>query len=662
MQFDYNNWQKENQYYLMGMIGLVRNQLENYIKSAENKQNFQSDSADKIQDLKRLAESMQIPPALDTLVNKLNLSSFERDILLLCAGAELDSEFSNLLSTGGSRELFSAPSFSLASAIFEDPDWSAFTPSAPLRYWRMVEVNKSQLLTKSPLKINEPILHYLAGVHEIHEKLEQVTTRVYPQDLLVTSEHGLADTILQTLIQHSKEQILPVLQFFGGEPADKLRMAAHVSTRLGLSLYSISIHSIPNSIEEITELSRLWNREATLKNYALFLDADNLDLNDKVRIKSLIHFIDHADSLILIGSEQWMPVLKKTKFAFDIKKPAADEQLLLWRQILGETIDGQELEKLVSQFNLSAETIQKAGREIFSYRKINGLNGEPDTNADQQLWKICCRQTRPQMDELALYIEPAAEWDDLVLPETQKNILKEIAIHVRQRNKVYGKWGFEKKGTRGLGISALFSGESGTGKTMAAEVLANELNLDLYKIDLSKVINKYIGETEKNLKKIFDAAENGGAILLFDEADALFGKRSDVKDSHDRYSNMEVSYLLQRMEAYRGLAILTTNMKSALDKAFMRRIRFVVQFPFPDYIQRVEIWSKVFPQSTPKGNLDLDQLAKLNLCGGSIRNVALNAAFIAADENKSVMMSHISRAAKSEYLKLEKPFSGIEIK
>jgi SpoVK/Ycf46/Vps4 family AAA+-type ATPase len=293
---------------------------------------------------------------------------------------------------------------------------------------------------------------------------------------------------------------------------------------------------------------------------------------------------------------------------------------------------------------------------------MNGLNGNHDMGADQQLWKICCRQTRPQMDELALCIEPSAEWNDLVLPEMQKNVLKEIAIHVRQRNKVYGKWGFEKKGSRGLGISVLFAGESGTGKTMAAEVLANELRLDLYKIDLSKVINKYIGETEKNLKKIFDAAENGGAILLFDEADALFGKRSDVKDSHDRYSNIEVSYLLQRMEAYRGLAILTTNMKSALDKAFMRRIRFVVQFPFPDFVQRAEIWSKIFPQTTPKDKLDMEQLAKLNLCGGSIRNVALNAAFFAADEDKAVMMSHISRAAKSEYLKLEKPFSGIEIK
>ena len=196
---------------------------------------------------------------------------------------------------------------------------------------------------------------------------------------------------------------------------------------------------------------------------------------------------------------------------------------------------------------------------------------------------------------------------------------------------------------------------------MAGEVLANELNLDLYRIDLSQVVNKYIGETEKNLKRVFDAAERGGAILLFDEADALFGKRSEVKDSHDRYANIEVSYLLQRMEAYRGLAILTTNMKSALDTAFLRRIRFIAQFPFPDAAQRAEIWRRVFPQRTPTDSLDILQLARLSVAGGNIRNIALNAAFIAAEAGHPVRMSHLLQAAKSECQKLEKPVNESEI-
>jgi SpoVK/Ycf46/Vps4 family AAA+-type ATPase len=227
--------------------------------------------------------------------------------------------------------------------------------------------------------------------------------------------------------------------------------------------------------------------------------------------------------------------------------------------------------------------------------------------------------------------------------------------------RVYEIWGFAAKGDRGLGISALFSGVSGTGKTLAAEVLANTLRLDVYRIDLSAVVSKYIGETEKNLSRIFDAAEEGGAILLFDEADALFGKRSDVKDSHDRYANIEVSYLLQRMECYRGLAILTTNLRSAIDDAFLRRIRFVVQFPFPDAVQRAGIWRRVFPPDTPTDGLDPVKLARLNVAGGNIKNIALYAAFLAADADESVGMAHLLRAAQAEYAKLEKTLTDAEV-
>ncbi|MCY7358504.1 MAG: ATP-binding protein, partial [Rudanella sp.] len=258
-------------------------------------------------------------------------------------------------------------------------------------------------------------------------------------------------------------------------------------------------------------------------------------------------------------------------------------------------------------------------------------------------------------------IEPIATWNDIVLPDEQEQTLREVVMQVKHRNRVYSDWGFGATGSRGLGISVLFAGESGTGKTMAAEVLANALNLDLYRIDLSQVVNKYIGETEKNLRRIFDAAESGGAILLFDEADALFGKRSDVKDSHDRYSNIEVSYLLQRMEAYRGLAILTTNMRAALDKAFTRRLRFVVSFPYPDAAQRAEIWRRVFPADMPKETLNYDKLARLSIPGGNIRNIALNAAFIAANNGQVVRMAHIAQAARSEYTKLERTLSNAEI-
>jgi vesicle-fusing ATPase len=239
--------------------------------------------------------------------------------------------------------------------------------------------------------------------------------------------------------------------------------------------------------------------------------------------------------------------------------------------------------------------------------------------------------------------------------------LRDLADQVAQAWQIRDAWGWELKGARGLGIAALFAGASGTGKTLAAEVLAGALSLDLYRIDLGEVVSKYIGETEKNLERIFTAAEHGGAVLLFDEADALFGKRSEVRDSHDRYANVEVSYLLQRMETYRGLAILTTNQKSVLDQAFLRRLRSVIVFPFPDASARAEIWARVFPPQTPTEGLDPKALARLNVTGGAIRSIALNASFLAAAEGRPVAPAHVLKAARREYAKLDKPLSPAEI-
>jgi SpoVK/Ycf46/Vps4 family AAA+-type ATPase len=263
---------------------------------------------------------------------------------------------------------------------------------------------------------------------------------------------------------------------------------------------------------------------------------------------------------------------------------------------------------------------------------------------------------------LAQRVRAVATWDELVLPETQIETLRQMAAHVRHRPTVYDEWGFAARESRGLGITALFSGRSGTGKTMAAEVLANELRLDLYRIDLSSVVSKYIGETEKNLKRVFDDAEVGGSILLFDEADALFGKRSEVKDSHDRYANIEVSYLLQRMEAYRGLAILTTNIREAVDPAFMRRIRFSIDFGFPDEALREQIWRNVYPTATPTTGLEPARLARLTATGGDIRNIALNSAFRAAATGARVSMDHVASAAQDEFSKLDRNISDVDIR
>jgi SpoVK/Ycf46/Vps4 family AAA+-type ATPase len=316
---------------------------------------------------------------------------------------------------------------------------------------------------------------------------------------------------------------------------------------------------------------------------------------------------------------------------------------------------------LAEQFRLSGET-------IFAISQLAaGVSSNELARVDSEdLWNACRAISRPRLEHLAERIasrsSAALGWEDLILPQAQKQTLLQLASQSRNRMKVYETWGFATRGRRGLGLNALFCGPSGTGKTLAAEVLASELKLDLYRIDLSAVVSKYIGETEKNLRQIFDAAEAGGVLLLFDEADALFGKRTEVKDSHDRYANIEVGYLLQRMESLQGLAILTTNLKSSLDKSFQRRLRFVVDFPFPDATQREALWGRAFPGKTPTGSLDLKRLAQLNVTGGNIRNIALNAAFLAAAANDSVAMEHLLQATRLEAIKLERPLSETEIR
>ena len=330
------------------------------------------------------------------------------------------------------------------------------------------------------------------------------------------------------------------------------------------------------------------------------------------------------------------------------------EQRQLWRKALGNTERLNEtLDDLSVQFRLSARMISST-----SYL----LEAEDGPVEAATLWHACRSLARPKLEDLAQRIVPCATWDDLILPDLQTQTLHQLAAQVRHRLKVYETWGFAARGRSGLGVSALFSGVSGTGKTMAAEVLARELRLDLYRIDLSSVVSKYIGETEKNLKKVFDAAEEGGALLLFDEADALFGKRSEVRDSHDRYANIEVGYLLQRMEAYQGLAILTTNLRSLLDPAFQRRLRFTINFPFPDAAHREAIWKNVFPRDTPTHRLDYKKLAQLNVTGGNIRNIALNAAFLAAEAGTPVEMVNLLEAAKLEVQKIERPLSDAEMR
>ncbi len=650
-----NHWLEANQRYLLAALAVVRGMLERY--RSQDIPEFKEQQIGRQQELQSAAAVMPVPSALDKLCRIFNLSTFERDVLLLCAGMELDASFAPLCATAqdGQRAY---PTFSLALNALPDAYWNAIAPTAPLRRWQLISVGEGHALTLSPLRIDERILHYLAGTPYLDERLQGIIEALQVGGVLVPSHQALAEQVAVVWSQTPKTVALPVVQLCGNQAADKLAVATAACAMLDLNLCVMPAQVVPVVPGDLDTLIRLWTREATLSRSALLLDCDEIDMADSVRSSAIARLIERTNSFLLVASRERMRVLQRPVVSFDVRKPTSNEQYAVWQETLPEVatqLNGQ-VKNLVAQFNLSASTIRAACTEA-----VGHLNQGQETELGNILWDAARLQARPRMDELAQRIAPEADWEDLVLPEAQEQILLEIAAHVRQRATVYEAWGFGAKGRRGLGISALFAGASGTGKTLAAEVLAHELRLDLYRIDLSSVVSKYIGETEKNLRQVFDAAEEGGAILLFDEADALFGKRSEVKDSRDRYANIEVSYLLQRMECYPGLAILTTNLKSALDTAFLRRIRFVVQFPFPDAAQRAEIWRGIFPADTPTESLDAAKLARLNVAGGNIRNIALNAAFLAADAGEPVRMTHLLRAARTEYSKLEKALTETEI-
>jgi len=648
------DWPEANQRYLMAAVGLVRSVLEGHTQGAGGDAQNSGRGHAAEEALREAADTMPAPAALETLSAAFRLSPFERDLLLLCAGIELDSTFAACCAAahGDPRKLY--PTFSLALAALPGAHWSALSPSSSLRRWRLIELSNQEGLVAAPLRIDERVLHFLTAVNHLDDRLQALVEPVsVALAELPASQLEPVGRIAQ-LWAKCESQTPPIVQLCGPDGIGRRTIAALACREIGLRLHALRCSDLPGSAAERESLARLWEREALLSHSALLIEADEMEAADHAR--TLLPFLENVQGILLVSRREPLRPWRRPIVRFDVRKPTSAEQKELWSKSLGESfarLNGQ-VDNVVSQFSLGSRNIAAACASL-------GSQAGAEAELGRRLWDACRIQSRARLDDLAQRIEPAATWEELVLPEAQRALLLEIAAHVRQRAKVYEAWGFAQKGERGLGISALFAGSSGTGKTMAAEVLARELRLDLFRIDLSSVVNKYIGETEKNLRRLFDAAEEGGAILLFDEADALFGKRSEVKDSHDRYANIEVSYLLQRMEAYRGLAILTTNMRSALDPAFLRRLRFIVQFPFPDAIQRAEIWRRIFPASTPTHELDLLKLSRLNVAGGNIRNVALNAAFLAADAGEPVRMIHLLRAARSEYAKLEKPLTESEI-
>ncbi|MFB6571779.1 ATP-binding protein [Streptomyces noursei] len=592
--------------------------------------------------------------ALDTLTACFGLTPFERAVVLLAAAAELDPTTGARCAAACGDPSRPHPTFSLALAALDAPHWSALTPVAPLRRWRLVELEDETRLTASRLRLDERILHFLAGAPYLDARLHGQLRRTVPPETLPPAHETAARQVAAGWTVAGPDVPLRV-ELVGGDLRTRGEIAAAAARRSGLGLYAMSAADVPSDPAERDRLARLWQREAILLPAALLVEVGELDREQQAAADA---FVAGSAVPLVVASQEPRPTGHPRGARVTVPALSDEEQLGLWRDAFADLpqVTERHLASLVAQFQLPAHVVRSAAASV---RRDLPPSGTVD--AVELAWRAGLAEARMGLDELGRRIEPRAGWDDLVLADRQLRILQEVVAHVRQRGTVYRDWGFAKSLRSGLGVTALFAGGSGTGKTLAAEVMARELGLDLFVVDLSQVVSKYIGETEKNLSRVFDAAERGGALLLFDEADALFGKRSEVKDSHDRYANLEVSYLLMRMEAYRGLAVLTTNMKKALDSAFMRRIRFVVDFPFPTERERAEIWRRVLPAEAPTKGVDPVLLAQLTVAGGSIRNIALSGAFLAAEEGDRLQMRHMLAAARTEYLKLERSLAPSEV-
>jgi hypothetical protein len=606
-------------------------------------------------------ERSETPPAMLTLARTFALRPLERDVLALCMAPELDPTLELLyayVQDDASRRHATA---GLAASLFEaEPEAmrAALAPHAPLRRLELVASDGSTgcAMATRPLRLADRVVEYLLGDPRVDPRVER-WMRPIASARLTEDHEALAIRLADFAAAHDE---IRVIGLAGPPRAGKRAIARTLAARLGLVMCELELPRLPAAPSERDEALRLLEREAGLARLAYYIDASDIDRSDRSAVTSADDIVERLNTLVVVGGNDRYPS-RSVIATTSVTKADGAAQRELWRVALAShdaVASNAELDLIVQQFDLGPTEIDRCIRNARADATLSGGAGAALTSAD--VWRTCRAEVARAMDALGQRIVPAYCWDDLVLPPDVSQRLRELAAQVANRARVYDAWGLAAKLPRGRGISALFAGPSGVGKTMAAEVIAHHLDLDLFRIDLAGVVSKYIGETEKNLKRVFDAAEASGAILFFDEADALFGKRTEVKDSHDRYANIEVNYLLQRMEDYRGLAILATNMKSHLDPAFLRRLRFIIDIPPPDAAVRREIWRRVFPPGAPVEPLDLDALARMEVTGGNIRNIAVNAAFLAAAADGPIRMEHVLHAARREYDKLGKMTAGAE--
>ena len=608
------------------------------------------------------------PYRLLRLAQAFNLSPAERGLLLIALAPELDRRYERLYSYLQDDVTRRRPGVELTLNLLGDSFAERvalrqiLTPDAPLLRYDLVSLlpdaaQREPTLLGHFLKVDTRIVDYVLG-HDYADPRVTAAVQFLPalsrfDELPLAAEEQA--TLARTLA------INPVLYFYGSYGAGTREAAQAVGGALDMQVLAIDLARLQTLATEtaapLERLARLALREAYLVGGVLLLDNWHsvLDPHHIAPDWLLRAALDYPRPVVLSGKEAWEPhaiARERPILRLPFSVPTFEDRVAIWRRFLGEAVP-EPLDELADKFRLTGGQIRDAVRTA---RDLAAWRGEAEpTLAD--LYAGSRAQSNRKLSNLAQKVPSRYHWEDLVLPADRVQQLHELCEQVQNGHRVYDEWGFGRKLANARGLSALFAGVSGTGKTMSADVIGGALGLDVYKIDLSTVVSKYIGETEKNLGSIFDEAEQSNAILFFDEADALFGKRSEVKDAHDRYANIETGYLLQRMEAYTGITILATNLRQNLDEAFTRRLDFMLDFPFPEAPDRERLWRVTFPKATPiAADVDFPALAQhYRLAGGNIRNAVMASAFLAAgDGSAAVGMRHILHAVKREYQKMGK--------
>ncbi len=606
---------------------------------------------------------------LHHLARIFDLSPFEENILLICLAPELDLRYEKLYSYLQNDVTKKRPAVDLVirllcSSVKEKlKAREIFYADSALIRNRLIYLSgdeNSQSLLSRFIRIDDNIINFLLGSFEIDHRISNLSSLKIPERNF--NDMVLPDQISRTLTQlidRSTSMKIPLLYFQGPYGTGKKMTAEAISRELGLSLFLVDSKQL--SKVESLELLKIIIRDANLHNSLLYLEGFDSFLNDenvKNSVKYMLLELDRYPNFVILSGEKHFDIgsiLKNHAFInIEFKTPSYVNRKELWKSLLnGEFSEDADIDSLASKFNFSGGQIKDAITTALNNKMVKNEDGSKLSMED--LFEGCKIQSNRKLMTFGRKIESRYSWEDIFLSKDTKEQLKEVCVYIKYKGTVYAEWGFDKKLALGKGLNVLFSGPSGTGKTMASEIIAREVGLDIYKIDLSNVVSKYIGETEKNLSRIFKEAETSNAILFFDEADVLFGKRSEVKDAHDRYANIEIGYLLQKMEEYEGIVILATNFSNNIDDAFLRRLHFKVDFPSPDEKLREIIWRNIFPRETPvTENIDYGFLSRFKITGGNMKNIALCAAFLAASDSGIVKMEHIIKGTQREFQKIGK--------